>query len=90
MAEKVLPAEFDDPAVKSIGWTDIHTHLNFLEISPEEAVKVATEKGVNRFITIDTEPDDLPVVLELAESLPPRFFALLGFTRMRVRFTPTR
>ena len=78
MAEKVLPAEFDDPAVKSIGWTDIHTLLNFLEISPEEAVKVATEKGVNRFITIGTEPDDLPVVLELAEKFAPQVFCTLG------------
>ena len=78
MAEKVLPDEFADQKVKDIGWIDIHTHLNFLEISPEEAVKVATEKGVDRFITIGTEPEDLPVVLELSEKFSPQVFCTLG------------
>ncbi len=78
MKNKILPAEFDDPAVKKMGWIDVHTHLNFLEISPEEAIRVATEKGVDRFITIGTEPEDLPIVLELAERFSPQVFCTLG------------
>ena len=49
MASKVLPEEFADESLKSIGWTDVHTHLNFLELTPEEAIKIGKEKGVNRF-----------------------------------------
>jgi TatD DNase family protein len=62
----------------SIGWTDVHTHLNFLEISPAEAIEVATAQGVNRFITIGTEPPDWPVVLELANQHAPQVFCTLG------------
>lgn len=78
MASKVLPEEFNDQKVLDIGWTDVHTHLNFLEISPEEAIKIGKEKGVKRFITIGTEPGDLPIVLELAEKFSPDVFCTLG------------
>ncbi len=78
MKQKDLPEEFELQAVKDIGWTDVHTHLNFLEITPKEAIRIATEKGVNRFITIGTEPEDLPVVLELARKWAPQVFCTLG------------
>lgn len=61
-----------------IGWTDIHTHLNMLPVTVEEALNKAHEKGINRLITIGTEPEDLPVVLELAEKYSPRVFCTLG------------
>ena len=75
---KKLSPEIQTQEIKEIGWIDVHTHLNFLEITPEEAIKTATELGVDRFITIGTEPDDLPVVLELAEKFKPQVFCTLG------------
>ena len=75
---KELPLEFQDQKIMEIGWTDIHTHLNFLEISPKEAIEIGKEKGLNRFITIGTEPGDLPVVLKLAEEFSPHVFCTLG------------
>ncbi len=74
----VLPLEFNEPAIKNIGWTDIHTHLNFLEISPREAVEKCLKMGMNRIITIGTEPEDLPIVLELAKEFAPHVFCTLG------------
>lgn len=75
---KTLPVEFSSEEIKSIGWTDVHTHLNFLELSPKEAVDVCKEHNVNRLITIGTEPADLPVVLELAQKFSPNVFCTLG------------
>lgn len=75
---KELSAQFADPQIKEIGWIDIHTHLNFLEITPEEAVANAKDKGFDRLITIGTEPADLPVVLKLAETFAPQVFCTLG------------
>ena len=71
-----LAQAFND--TKEIGWIDIHTHLNFLEISPEEALKIGQEKGLKRFITIGTEPKDWPMVLELAEKHAPLVYCTLG------------
>ena len=75
---KELPVEFESEAIKNLGWTDVHTHLNFLEITPEQAVLEGEKRGVNRFITIGTEPEDLPVVLEMAEKFQPQVFCTLG------------
>jgi TatD DNase family protein len=51
----------------TMGWIDVHTHLNFLkDKSPEEAIAEANAAGVSRFIPIGTEPEDLPTVLEIA------------------------
>lgn len=78
MATLTLPEVFFSTEVQSIGWTDIHTHLNFLEISPEEAVEKAKAMGVHRMITIGTEPPDLPVVQDLARRFAPEVFCTLG------------
>ena len=75
---KELPVEFESQKIKDLGWIDIHAHLNFLEIAPEEAIRLAAEKGVNRVITIGTEPEDLPIVLKLAEEFSPGVFCTLG------------
>ena len=75
---KELPVDFESPAIKNLGWTDVHTHLNFLEIPAGEAIELAKSKGVNRVITIGTEPEDLPVVLQLAEEFSPHVFCTLG------------
>jgi TatD DNase family protein len=49
-----------------LGWTDIHTHLNMLDI------------GVDRVITIGTHPQDLDLVFNLAKQHHPKVFCTLG------------
>jgi TatD DNase family protein len=61
-----------------LGWIDVHTHLNFLKETPEEAMRNATEAGVERFITIGTEPKDHEVVLDLARKYYPVVMCTLG------------
>jgi TatD DNase family protein len=59
-------------------WIDVHCHLDRLEGGPEEALRKAVEAGVNRIITIGTEPADLPVVINLAEKFSPHVFCTIG------------
>lgn len=66
------------PDITSQTWLDIHTHLNFLEEEPEVALKEAQALGVQRFITIGTEPGDLPIVLGLAKKHYPVVSCTLG------------
>lgn len=61
-----------------MSWIDVHTHINMLEISPDEALAKAKEAGVQNMITIGTCPDDLPVVLNLAKSYFPKVACTLG------------
>lgn len=62
-----------------MGWIDVHTHLNFLkDKSPDEALVEARAVGVSRFITIGTEPEDLPIVLGLAKKYYPEVGCTLG------------
>jgi TatD DNase family protein len=61
-----------------MSWTDVHTHLNMLEISPDEALALATKQNVYNMITIGTCPDDLPLVLGLAKKYGPRVGCTLG------------
>lgn len=62
-----------------MGWIDVHTHLNFLkDTTPEEALTAARAVGVDRMITIGTEPKDHPVVLELARKYFPEVACTLG------------
>lgn len=59
-------------------WIDVHTHINMLEISPDEALAAAAAVQVKNMITIGTCPDDLPVVLGLAEKYFPKVACTLG------------
>jgi TatD DNase family protein len=59
-------------------WIDVHTHLNMLEMTPEKALAEALNQDVDRMITIGTCPDDLPVVLQLAQAHFPRVGCTLG------------
>lgn len=61
-----------------VQWIDVHVHLDKLEEGPEVAIKQALEAGVQRMITIGTDPNDLPVVLELSEKYAPHVFCTLG------------
>lgn len=64
--------------MQQLGWIDIHTHLNMLEESPQEAINLAKKNGVERLITIGTCPEDHPVVLGLAEEYFPQVYCTLG------------
>jgi TatD DNase family protein len=57
---------------------DIHAHLDMLETPPEETIRLAQEVGVERIITIGTEPPDHPIVLELAQKHFPVVACTLG------------
>ncbi|MGE5086217.1 MAG: TatD family hydrolase [Bacillota bacterium] len=59
-------------------WIDVHCHLNMLEEGAEEAIKNAKAAGVRKIITIGTEPNDLPLVLELAHKYAPDVYCTLG------------
>jgi TatD DNase family protein len=59
-------------------WMDMHAHLNMLEEGPEEALRKAREVGVVKVVTIGTEPQDLQLVLDLAEKNYPDVFCTLG------------
>lgn len=61
-----------------IEWIDIHTHLDRLEGGAEFALKLARENGVTKLITIGTEPEDLPIVLELAQKYYPAVYCTIG------------
>jgi len=73
-----LPDPILTEEIRKIGWTDVHTHLNFLDVSPAEAIAAAEAVGIQRFITIGTEPEDHQVVLDLAQEFAPKVFCTLG------------
>ncbi len=59
-------------------WIDMHCHLDRLEGGPEYALKLAQNNGVQKIITIGTEPEDLPIVLALAKKFAPDVYCTLG------------
>ena len=59
-------------------WFDVHAHIDRLEHSPEEAIRLAIENGVERIITIGTEPSDLQTVMDLADRFQPYVYCTLG------------
>ncbi len=59
-------------------WIDVHVHLDKLEEGPEQALQLARQEGIERVITIGTEPSDLSVVLELSEKYAPMVYCTLG------------
>ena len=61
-----------------VEWVDVHCHLDRLEGGPAAAFKLAQDAGVKKLITIGTDPDDLPLVLELAEKFSPDVYCTLG------------
>lgn len=70
--------EFNTEEIKQIGWVDTHAHLNMLKRSPEEVLKSCSDLGVKKVITIGTEPEDLDLVLKLANEYAPQVFCTLG------------
>lgn len=59
-------------------WTDVHCHLDKLEVSATEACQNARQQGVHRMINIGTCPEDHEVGFELAQRHAPQVFCALG------------
>ncbi len=59
-------------------WFDVHTHLNMLDMTPEEAIEKAKAAGLEKVITIGTGPDDHQLVMDLAEKYKPFVYCTLG------------
>ncbi len=59
-------------------WIDVHCHLNMLEEGVEAAIQNAKAAGVRKIITIGTELNDLPLVLDLAHKYAPDVYCTLG------------
>ncbi len=59
-------------------WIDIHTHLNMLKLSPEKALDEAKKFGVEKVITIATEPNDIEWVVKSAQSFPDQVCCAVG------------
>lgn len=60
-------------------WIDVHTHINMLELNPEEALREATTAGLERMITIGTGHDDLGKVVDYCQKYGPTVVGTLGF-----------
>lgn len=59
-------------------WIDVHCHLDHLEGGAEHALQLAQAAGVKNLITIGTQPEDLPLVIELSEKYSPFVFCTIG------------
>lgn len=59
-------------------WIDMHCHLDRLEGGSDYALNLALEAGVKNIITIGTEPEDLPTVIQLAEKYAPHVYCTIG------------
>lgn len=59
-------------------WFDLHAHLDKLPEGPAEALAQAQAVGVEKIVTIGTDPEDLQVVLDLAHAHPGRVYCTLG------------
>lgn len=68
----------NNPELVLYPWTDIHTHLNFLQNTPLATLQLCAAANVHRLITIGTEPGDLQTVLDLARQFFPQVTCTLG------------
>lgn len=55
---------------------DVHTHLDGLEVSVDEAIASAREVGLERLITVGTNPADLPLIFEMSK----KYFPVISCT----------
>jgi TatD DNase family protein len=61
-----------------MNWIDVHVHLDKIEDSVDETLRKAKEAGVDKVITVGTEPADHPVVLDIAKKYYPNVYCTLG------------
>lgn len=59
-------------------WIDVHAHLDKLEEGSEAAIQNALKQGVERIITIGTEPQDHPFIVQAMDQWAPHVFGTLG------------
>ncbi len=59
-------------------WIDVHAHLNMLETSVPESLRLAKDAAVKTIFTIGTTPEDLPLVLKIAKENYPSVCCTLG------------
>lgn len=57
---------------------DIHAHLDMLEDQPEITLQKAKAAGVDKILTIGTEPADFAFVLKTAEQFYPDIYCTIG------------
>lgn len=57
---------------------DVHAHLDMLEESPAEVLARAKAAGVQKIVTIGTEPKDHEFVLQTAKQFYPDIYCTLG------------
>lgn len=57
---------------------DIHSHFDMLDTTPEETIALAKNAGVEKILTIGTEPSDFDFVLETAKKFFPTVACTLG------------
>ncbi len=62
----------------NLGLIDIHAHFDMLEGTPEQILAQAQAAGVDKVITIGTEPSDHQYVLDVAKKLYPNVYCTLG------------
>ncbi len=59
-------------------WLDLHAHLNMLDQPAGEIIQLALQNGVERIVTIGTNPEDNPIALSLAKAYYPSVHCCLG------------
>lgn len=57
---------------------DMHSHLDRLEHSPEDALNLAMKDNIQQIVTIGTEPQDWPVVFQIAQKFYPKVMCTIG------------
>ncbi len=67
-------------------WIDVHAHLEMLEMSGEEAVRLAEANGVTQMITIGTHPDENKKVIDVAKKFFPKVACTLGIHPHEAKF----
>jgi TatD DNase family protein len=67
-------------------WIDVHAHLEMLEISGDEALKLAQENGVSQMITIGTHPEENKKVIEVTKKYYPTVACTLGIHPHEAKF----
>lgn len=64
--------------MNAIQWIDVHAHLNMLETTIPESLRLAEAAKVKTIFTIGTTPEDLPLVLKIAQENYPTVCCTLG------------
>lgn len=67
-------------------WIDVHAHLEMLEISSDEALKLCADNNVKQMITIGTHPEENRKVIEITKKLHPVVSCTVGIHPHEAKF----